>query len=219
MALAKADSGAVDSRNGQHPPDVRKIHVRPGGRTSRDPAAMKQAPEDRRKSRTRSASLKAFSELFLERGYEAVTVSDVAEHAGIGRSTLYEHFRTKDALLQASLDGPFGVLATTVVPDADPGPLQALLDHIRAHAGVARLLLAQPLRSRIARVLADRIAAQLRAPGLYPRCHPLAAELRTIALAEAQLTLIERWLFGPVALPVEAIAQELRRLADIVVAQ
>lgn len=122
----------------------------------------------------------------------------------------------KDELLKASLNGPLGVLAATVVPESDPVRLHEILDHIQANTRVARLLLAQPLRSRIGQVLADHIAAQLRAPGLHPGCNPLVAQLRTIALAEAQLAIIERWLFGPVALSAEAIGQELTRLARTV---
>lgn len=179
---------------------------------------MKPVREDRRTARTRSMSLKAFSELFLARGYEAVTVSDVAAHAGIGRSTLYEHFRTKDELLKASLDGPFSILARTAGPDPDLAPVQAVLRHIRAHAAVARLLLAQPLRSRIARVLADCITAHRRSRTMPQGIHVCAAELRTIALAEAQLAMIERWLFGPVALSAETIAQELERLGRLMFA-
>jgi len=176
---------------------------------------MNPPSEDRRKLRTRAALLKAFDALFLELGYEALTVAQVAERADVGRSTLYEHFRTKDDLLQASLHGRLDAFAAATSPDADPRALPALLEHIRASAAVTRRLLAQPMRSRIARLLAEQIQASLVLRGVHP---PVAA-LRAIAVAEAQLALAERWVFGPVALSAQAMAEELARLSRAVVAQ
>jgi AcrR family transcriptional regulator len=167
---------------------------------------------DRRKLRTRTALLQAFAELFLERGYDAVAVAQVADRANVGRSTLYEHFRTKDDLLKASLDRPFRALAIAAEPDADVRVVLRLLDHIRAHAAAVRLLLAQPMRSRIARVLAEHITATMTSS-----CpNRPATELRAIALAEGQLALIERWLFGPVLVSPDAVAEEIIRLARAV---
>lgn len=42
--------------------------------------------------------LDAAAELLLRWGYRRVTIDDVARHAGIGKGTVYLHFRTKDAL-------------------------------------------------------------------------------------------------------------------------
>lgn len=41
----------------------------------------------------------ALLSLVIERGYESVTVQDIAERAGVGRSTFYTHFRDKQDLL------------------------------------------------------------------------------------------------------------------------
>lgn len=42
--------------------------------------------------------LDSAAELLLRWGYRRVTIEDVARHAGIGKGTVYLHFRTKDAL-------------------------------------------------------------------------------------------------------------------------
>jgi len=42
--------------------------------------------------------LDAAADLLVRWGYQRVTVEDVARHAGIGKGTVYLHFRTKDAL-------------------------------------------------------------------------------------------------------------------------
>ncbi len=64
---------------------------------------MEDVARDRRKQRTRKAAVGAFIELRMTEGYDAVAMTAVAERADLGRSTLYEHFRTKDDLPAAVL--------------------------------------------------------------------------------------------------------------------
>jgi len=45
--------------------------------------------------------LDAAARLFVERGYEATTVEDIARAAGVAKGTFYLYFRTKDQLLTA----------------------------------------------------------------------------------------------------------------------
>lgn len=166
---------------------------------------MAEAVLDRRRQRTRKAAVAAFIELLMEQGYEAVAMTAVAERADLGRSTLYEHFRTKDDLLEASLAWPLGVLA------ADPPDVAALLhliEHVRERAAAVRIMLEQPLRSRIARMLAARSSPGLRARGVpAPR-----AEVRALACAEGQLAALAAWMRGG-AIAAPALAEELARLS------
>ncbi|GHP01103.1 hypothetical protein KSF_111500 [Reticulibacter mediterranei] len=57
--------------------------------------------EDPRVLRTRQLLLQAFSELFLEKGFQTMTVQDIAERAKINRSTFYTHFEDKFAILES----------------------------------------------------------------------------------------------------------------------
>lgn len=165
---------------------------------------------DRRSARTRAALLKAFQELLLEQGHEAMTVAQVADRANVGRSTLYEHFRTRDDLLRASLRLPFELLAGSAGPGCDQQGLAGLLRHFRSHAGVARVLLAQPLRSRIARVLAELLAARVAA---RPAARAIPTQLWASALAEGQLALIGEWLKGYPEVEAGEVAAALVALA------
>ncbi len=54
---------------------------------------------ERNAARTREMIIDTALTLFLEHGYEATKMEDVAEAAGIGTSTLYRYFPTKDLLL------------------------------------------------------------------------------------------------------------------------
>ncbi len=51
----------------------------------------------------RVAVLRAATELYVERGID-VPFEDIAQHAGVGRATLYRHFPTRDTLLLGMLE-------------------------------------------------------------------------------------------------------------------
>jgi AcrR family transcriptional regulator len=163
---------------------------------------------DRRKQRTRQSALAAFSSLLFEQGYEAITLRAVAERAGLGRSTLYEHYRSKEALLEASVGGRLGVLAPRTL---DLDAVEGFLQHVREQSGSVRILLAQPLRSRIAQVLATPIATRLRAEG----AGAARAELRAMTTAEAMLAAIAHWLGSGCVIAPGPMAEELAYLAQM----
>ena len=66
---------------------------------------------DRRIQRTRHLLSAAFVELLREKGYSAITVSDIIERANIGRSTFYSHYRDKADLFVSELDRVIEVLS------------------------------------------------------------------------------------------------------------
>jgi AcrR family transcriptional regulator len=64
------------------------------------------APETGRKAayvmRNRVALLRSTQEVLSAKG-QAATIEDIAEHAQVAVSTIYKHFRDKDALIEATL--------------------------------------------------------------------------------------------------------------------
>lgn len=71
--------------------------------------------EDLRTKRTRKMILEAFINLVEEKGYEHVTVSDIANQAMINRATFYAHFKDKqdvyDYIFKEALEQFMNVLA------------------------------------------------------------------------------------------------------------
>jgi AcrR family transcriptional regulator len=84
------------------------------------------AQPDRRVRRSRAAIRDAFLALVSERGYEQVTVDDVARRADIARATFYAHFRDKNELLTSIVGELTAELATAAMPLTPSGttPLQ-----------------------------------------------------------------------------------------------
>ncbi|GAA3766348.1 TetR/AcrR family transcriptional regulator [Salinactinospora qingdaonensis] len=61
-------------------------------------------PTNARRSRTRTALLAATRGLLEERGFEALTMSAVAERAGVTRRSVYLHFASRAELMGALFD-------------------------------------------------------------------------------------------------------------------
>jgi AcrR family transcriptional regulator len=66
-----------------------------------DPFEAGDTTIDRRARRTRQALHETLMHLVVERGYDAISVSDIVDAANVGRSTFYAHFTDKDDLLRS----------------------------------------------------------------------------------------------------------------------
>jgi AcrR family transcriptional regulator len=165
---------------------------------------------DRRAERTRSALLSAFVDLVLERGYGALTTSEISRKANVGRSTFYLHFASKEQLLKESIKRPSSGMAACVHGDVTPPQLTPLLEHFREQFSVNRQFFADPIRpvwvKSLAALIEPRLPRAVRAPGmrqLVPR------SLVALQVAEMQIALITHWLSGKYSLKSEVVAEML----------
>ncbi|WP_194917292.1 TetR/AcrR family transcriptional regulator [Catenulispora rubra] len=89
--------------------------------------------------------------LFLERGYENVTVTDITDHAGLTRRTFSRYFADKRDVLFAGSERLPQVISQAV-RDADPalGPAEALLAGLAGTAAIlAKHVPRSPERRRV----------------------------------------------------------------------
>lgn len=88
---------------------------------------------ERKKAQTRRRIEESAIRLFAERGYDAVTVNEIAEAAGVAKVTLFTYFPTKESLVPSPLDSddPAAVVAARA---PDQTPLRALREHFRVLA-------------------------------------------------------------------------------------
>ncbi len=99
---------------------------------------------ERKKARTRQAIADAALELFLERGFEQVTVKDVAEAADVSMSGLFKHFPTKESLVFDEDDDVRDGLVSAVRDRPEGTPVlealhEWLLNRARNRAGDPRI--------------------------------------------------------------------------------
>jgi AcrR family transcriptional regulator len=96
-----------------------------------DAAPSPVGRRERKKAATRAHIADTALALFLEKGYENVTVRDVAAAADVSPTTLLNHFPTKEALVVDLGDGIAAELTRAVV---DRAPGIGILDALHGYA-------------------------------------------------------------------------------------
>lgn len=177
---------------------------------------------ERKKERTRRRIEQAALELFAARGYDAVTVNEIAAAADVAKATLFTYFPTKESLVLEGVgdDDLAGVVAGRAAGQSPldalraycralatrPGPesvdVAALVERIKVIAGSPALRAgAGGRQDRHRRALAEALAA------VYPETE---AALMAAQITASVLTLQETF-FGRLAsgMPLDAAAQAL----------
>jgi AcrR family transcriptional regulator len=129
--------------------------------------------------RTRARILEVSNRLFLERGYEAVTVAEIAREAGVSSVTVFNHFpRKEDLFLDRAADGA-DLLRSAVrdrAPDVD------VLTSLRDTS--LRLLDARHPISGVADHSVPFFRTVAGSPALVARARAIASELQTTLTGE-----------------------------------
>jgi AcrR family transcriptional regulator len=105
-----------------------------------------EAIEDLRVRRTRKLLQQAFIECTIEKGFAALTVRDITEHAMVNRSTFYRHYLDKYDLLEQYMNEMLALFEdqegrAEAHPHEAPANLIDLLKHIQQEASFYRVML------------------------------------------------------------------------------
>ncbi len=119
---------------------------------------------DARVVRTRKRLQDALFALARERGLDEISVSDIAEHARVNRSTFYQHYSDKETVLADALDA-LAAQAGAQLEAIDewtldpPIPIVTFLEHVEAHADLYRSALTDPGSAIVLARLRARVSA------------------------------------------------------------
>ncbi len=98
------------------------------------PAAGSHTKTDRRILRTRDTLGDALVALMHEKSFDDITVQEVLDRAGVGRSTFYVHYRDKDDLFLSDVEDFLEMFSTALKRHgASPkrlAPVQELFTHV-----------------------------------------------------------------------------------------
>lgn len=122
---------------------------------------MKNEPRPGRpRASSRETLAEAACELFLEQGYDATSVADITQRAGVSRSSFFNYFSSKSDVLwsglDARIDDALGALAS-LGPDADADAVHGIL--LEVVRGFAPDPLALALRNATAMGLEEELIA------------------------------------------------------------
>jgi AcrR family transcriptional regulator len=80
---------------------------------------------ERKRRQARQRIIEAARDLFLERGFDGVSVGDIAERAEVGRTTFFRHFGDKQEVVFAQEQELLDTIAAAGRADGTPAPRDA----------------------------------------------------------------------------------------------
>ncbi|MDH6117495.1 AcrR family transcriptional regulator [Kitasatospora sp. GAS204A] len=212
-------------------------------REPRGEASGAEGLRERKKRATRQQLTDTATEMFLERGFDAVRVSEIAEACSVSEKTVFNYFPTKESLV---LDQPEATMAALRTDLADPGTaptaavLRILADELGALTGwlaaqddpelavgqvqrFAALIQGTPALRSCQREMTDRLIATAaealarRSGGAPGDPEPQIAATALLGLWPVQYRALRKYLGGSVT-PVEvgdAVTADVHRAARL----
>ena len=118
-------------------------------------------PANVRKSRTTKALAYALFGLIQEGGgrFDDITVREILERAGVGRTAFYSHFRSKEDLLHSSYEGAFGAYKTLLQQETRVTPRLFPVSEFVQHIAATRPLMVALRRAGLAEDMKSQFVA------------------------------------------------------------
>ena len=162
--------------------------------------AKPQPKTDRRILRTRDTLGDALVALIQEKNFDDITVQDVLDRAGVGRSTFYVHYRDKEDLFLSDVEDFFAMFSTVLKRQgASPKrlvPVQELLGHVSEmrdfYAAIVRAGKMNDVHALGRGFFARSISERLQTTGID--LDPLTRAAKAHVLAGSLFSLIEWWI-------------------------
>lgn len=160
--------------------------------------------QDPRAVRSRQALIEAFLELLEAKPLQQVSIRDITTRAGVGYTTFFRHYTSKEELLDHIAAEQIRQLFSLAVPETDSYDVHsgstALFTYADAHRELWSTLLtggaAATIREEFLRLASEVAASQGRANTWLP------AEAGVLLLVGGTLDLLTWWLRQPKPLPI-----------------
>lgn len=163
---------------------------------------------DRRIQRTHQALIDALIALTLEKGYDAITIRDIAERADIAYSTFFRHYADKGELLLEVLKSAvhdFKLLINLSPDKSRAAEGELIFQYVAQHQAFFRVLFSSEGTSHILEDIQEEIAADLSQSAAI-RNSPIPPEIAANHLVVTILGLIRWWLEHDMPYPIDRMA-------------
>jgi AcrR family transcriptional regulator len=178
--------------------------------------------DDPRVRKTRRGLREAFVRLILRKGYDAITIQDIADEAETARVTFYRHYGDKEELLTDCLDTLYQGLKEKMPPILDDPtqpqrtPVHIFYEHLEEHEDLYLILFSsrgiQAVVEHIRQLMATRLIERF--SDLAQNVHPdVPLDIIAYHAASAQIGLGAWWLKNGKPYPVDYMAQVARWLS------
>lgn len=181
---------------------------------------------DLRILRTIQSIRKAFYELIPEKGYEAITVQDIADRAMINRNTFYLHYQNKPDLLDTCMNELLSELREAVVLcpiSMSPFSLslletvmQTVLEQISLNMTFYRSMLIEenriyPFQAKMENIIKDKLMEGWK-PAQENSVLAISKELLIEYLGSAFMGIVIWWVKNDKPLPADEVSSQFSRI-------
>ncbi|MEK3670917.1 MULTISPECIES: TetR/AcrR family transcriptional regulator [unclassified Paenibacillus] len=181
---------------------------------------------DLRILRTKQSIRMAFIALIQEKGYEAITIQDIADRAMINRNTFYLHYENKPDLLNTYMDELLGELKNAVILcPISMNPynisvletiMQTILEHISHNTSFYYAMLIEenriyPFRAKMEKIIKDKLNEGWN-PTAANFSLVLSKDLLFEYLVSSFMGIIIWWVKNDLSIPAGEVASQFSRL-------
>ena len=159
---------------------------------------------DPRAARTRSDIRAAFVNLLFSRRYEQIQIAEISQAAGVGRSTFYAHFRSKEDVLLEVIDPVLLTVANSITGRVSKAQLRSTLSHLWDQRSTCRAIFVSGARRKIVRRLSQLVQCRMQTKN-----DAAPPALAASAAASGHITMLHMWTSGEVSCTADALAHEM----------
>lgn len=159
--------------------------------------------------RTRSAITSAFAEMALSGRYEQIKMVDIARRANVGRSTIYQHYPDKDAVLLDAMAWVLTGLASCAKPACQTHELLSVVSHIWQNRDKGRRILTGVTGQKLEQALSQRIVQDL-SPQTGAADWRIAPVFCAHQISAVVFSLLRNWLAGEASATAADMAEQMR---------
>ena len=169
---------------------------------------------DRRIQKTRQLIMNTFIDLLAEKGFEKITINDIAERANINRGTVYLHYVDKFDLLNKCIETYVELLLNHCANSADtslnPRAFQSVFEYLEKNFTIYKLLLSNEgfgfFRSRLYAIVEQTVTEVI---GIKSENNVFSNGVTTHFLTSGFIGVLEWWINNSMPCNVQEITEQL----------
>jgi AcrR family transcriptional regulator len=174
---------------------------------------------DRRIQKTRQSIMNTFIDLLAEKGFDKITINDIAERANINRGTVYLHYVDKFDLLDKCIETYVEMLLHHCANNTDKklnaSAFQSVFEYLENNFTIYKLLLSNEgsgfFRSRLYAIIAQTVTEVI---GIKTDNKAFSNNVTTHFLTSGFIGVLEWWINNSMPCSVQEITDQLMFLLE-----
>jgi len=174
---------------------------------------------DIRIEKTRQLIINTFIDLLAEKGFEKITISDIAERANVNRGTVYLHYVDKFDLLDKCIETYVELLlhhcADSTDTNLNAGAFQSLFEYLEKNFTIYKLLLSNEglgfFRNRLYAIIAQTVTEVI---GIKSENQAISNDVTTHFLASGFIGVLEWWINNSMPCNVQEVTEQMMFLLE-----